>query len=595
MSHAHDTSVSTATLEKGGPVGEPTLPGLLARWAQEKPDDTAYTFVDYDGDPAGVAESVTWSELHEQVQVVAATLLKHGAPGDRAVVLAPQGLEYIVGLLGAIEAGFVAVPLTLPQFGQHDERISGAVRDCTPSAVLTTTSVVDDIRKYTQAPGTGRAPRMIEIDGLDYFSTPTAGGAAAVRGPSAAYLQYTSGSTRQPAGVVVTHHNVIVNLGQLLDDYTEHLGGAPADFTSVSWLPFYHDMGLIVGIFIPLYLGRPGVVMSPVAFMQRPARWIQNLAAATSAFTAAPNFAFELALSRISDAEIAGLDLSGVRVMINGAERVHASTLRRFHERFGALGLPDSVVRPSYGLAEATVYVRSSQGGRPATVRRFDAEALSGGRAQPSDEGGLEMVACGPSRGSTQVRIVDPESMAELPAGEVGEIWVHGDQVAAGYWHNPELTARTFGGRLANPTDGTPQDPWLRTGDLGVLLDGELFIIGRIKDLLIVDGRNHYPDDIEATIVGMTAGRVAAVSVPDGTSEKLVVIAELRNHDPAENPELTTKVTSAVALAHGVRVSDLVFVRPGSLPVTTSGKVRRSLSAEQYLEGRFVEFSAVPV
>jgi long chain fatty acid CoA FadD26 len=229
----------------------------------------------------------------------------------------------------------------------------------------------------------------------------------------------------------------------------------------------------------------------------------------------------------------------------------------------------------------------------------LDADELAAGRAKLRDEGGLEMVGCGQPRRSFTVRIVDPESLVEVPAGQVGEVWLHGPSVAGGYWHNPELTARTFGGLLAHPSEGTPTEPWLRTGDLGVILSDELYIIGRIKDLLIVDGRNHYPDDIEATVIGMTGGRVAAVSVSHGTTEKLVVIAELRNHDPAQSTELKTKVTSAVAMAHGVRVSDLVFVEPKSLPVTTSGKVRRSMSAEHYREGRFTgspapERSAAP-
>lgn len=573
-------------------MGANTIPELLERWSRERPDDIAYTFIDYESDPSGVAESLTWSELRDQVTVVADALLRCGSPGDRAVVLAPQGLEYIVGFLGAIEAGLVAVPLPMPHSGQHDERIISALQDCTPVAVLTTSTAADEIRAYTHDKSVVARPNLIEIDGLDFVSAP-AGQRAAVHGPDAAYLQYTSGSTRRPAGVVITHRNVIVNLEQLLTDYFEHLsGGAPDDLTSVSWLPFYHDMGLIVGIFIPLRLGRPGVVMSPVAFMQRPARWMQNLASHPSVFTAAPNFAFELALSRTTDEDMDGFDLSGVLVMTNGAERVHASTLRRFHERFARFGLREAVVRPSYGLAEATVYVLSSPGGRPPAVVRFDPDHLAAGHARRRAEGGLEMVGCGSPRGTGAVLIVDPESFAVLPPGEVGEIWLHGGQVASGYWHNPELSARTFGGLLTDPPPGTPRDQWLRTGDLGVLFDDELFIVGRIKDLLIIDGRNHYPDDIEATIIGMTAGRVAAVSVPDGTGEKLVVIAELKNHDPAQSGALTTKVTSAVTMAHGIRVSDLVFVDPGSLPVTTSGKVRRSLSAERYRQGLFEPLAA---
>jgi long chain fatty acid CoA FadD26 len=251
-----------------------------------------------------------------------------------------------------------------------------------------------------------------------------------------------------------------------------------------------------------------------------------------------------------------------------------------------------STVRSSYGLAEATVYVVASPGGQAPTEVRFDSEKLAAGHAALCAAGGSELVSCGMPR-SSEVRIVDPENLVELPAGEVGEIWVHGPQVSPGYWRNPELSARTFGGQLADPSEDTPAGPWLRTGDLGVIFDDELYIIGRIKDLLIVDGRNHYPDDIEVTISAITAGRVAAVSIDDEASEKLVAIAEIK--PPGGSPEdaaekirdLKRRVAAAVRNTHGVRVADLVLVGQGSLPITTSGKVRRSSCAEQYRLGQF--------
>jgi long chain fatty acid CoA FadD26 len=567
-------------------VVEPSIPAALADRAEQQPDDIAYTFVDYEVDPAGFAESLTWSEVHERVRVVAAKLSACGSPGDRAVILAPQSLEYVVAFLGAIQAGFIAVPLSMPQLSQHDERVSGAMRDSTPVVVLTTSAAVDDIRKYGQADPRQRAPKFIEVDTLDFDSP--AKPAAAVSLSKTAYLQYTSGSTRLPAGVVVTHKNVIINLEQLLTDYYEaYDGGAPADTTIVSWLPFYHDMGLIVGVFIPMLLGRPAVLMSPVAFMQRPARWMQQLGSHTSAFTAAPNFAFELAVRRTSDDDLAGLDLGGVVVMINGAERVHGATVRRFNERFAQFNLPDTAMRPSYGLAEATVYVAASTGGHPPTAVRFDYEKLAVGHAERcDDESGAELVGCGAPR-STTARVVDPETRIENPAGKIGEVWLHGDHVTGGYWHNPQLT-ELFAGQLVEPTQDTPQGPWLRTGDLGVMFDDELFIVGRIKDLLIVDGRNHYPDDIEATVQEFTGGRVAAISVPDDASEKLVVVAELKKQiDAAALDVVRQQVTSAISMTHSVGLADLVLVGPGSLPLTTSGKVRRALCVERYRNDEF--------
>jgi len=567
---------------------ETTIPELLRRRAHEQPDDVAYTFVDYESDPAGEAESLTWSELRGRVDVVAAKLSGLGSPGDRAVVLAPQGLDYIVGFLGAIQAGFIAVPLTVPQPGQHDERVVGAMRDCTPVAVLTTSAVVDDVRKYTQS--SPRPPRVIEVDALDFDSgsplEPVVHSAA-----KTAYLQYTSGSTRLPAGVAMSHRNIMANLGQVFSDYLEHVPGINTrTLTVVSWAPFYHDMGMVLGVFVPLATGCPAVLMSPVAFMQKPARWLRHLATHRNAFTAAPNFAYDLAVARTSDEDMAGLDLSGVVVMINGAERVLNATVQRFNERFAQFGLPEWALRTTYGLAEATVYVVSSAGGSVPPTARFDPEKLAAGHAELS-EGGTELVSAGVPR-SSDVRIVDHATSREVPAGTVGEIWVHGGQVSAGYWRNPELTERTFGGQLAEPSPGTPTGPWLRTGDLGVVFDGELYIIGRMKDLLIVDGRNIYPDDIETTIREITGGRTAAVSVAEDTGEKLVAVVELKNSDPEQLAAVKQKVTAAISRAHGVRVGDLVLVSPGSIPVTTSGKVRRTACGERYRQGELRRLDA---
>lgn len=344
------------------PGVESFIPALLAHRAEQQADDTAYTFIDYEADPAGATESLTWSELRDRVSVVAEQLSRLGSPGERAVVLAPQGLDYIVGFLGAVQAGFIAVPLSVPQPGQHDEQVSAAMADSTPVAVLTTSAVVDEVRNYTQAQPSQRPPRVIEVDALDFFSPPKP--VVVESSPKIAYLQYTSGSTRRPAGVSMTHANIVANLEQALPDYLEALDGLPArDLTVVSWAPFYHDMGMVVGIFIPLYSGCPAVLMSPVAFLQKPVRWLQHIAANPNVFTAGPNFAYEVVMARTSDEEVADLDLSRAAVLINGAERVRGSTVRRFNERFAKLGLPDSAMRTTWGMAEATVYVASSRGG----------------------------------------------------------------------------------------------------------------------------------------------------------------------------------------------------------------------------------------
>jgi long-chain fatty acid adenylase/transferase FadD26 len=575
------------------PHTDTSLPALLRKRATEQPDVTAYTFMDGALDGTGFPESLTWEQVYRRSLVVAEELLRCGSPGDRAAILAPQGLDYIVAFLGALQAGFIAVPLSAPQYGVHDMRIAAAMQDCGPVAMLTTSSAVADVVKYATGGRGGQAPVLIEVDLLDADSTRPLDTTDRSR-PGAAYLQYTSGSTRTPAGVVVTHRNVVANLNQAVHDYFDHDGETPEGTVVVSWLPFYHDMGLIMGVCAPLVTGRPAVLTSPLAFLRKPASWIQLLAEHPYSVSAAPNFAFDLAVRRTSDADLAGLDLSGVQAILSGAERVHSTTIRRFVERFAPFGLNERVIRPSYGLAEATLYVATQAPGKPVNTARFDLRQLSAGQARPcatGTDGTTELVSYGAPR-ACLVRIVDPETGAEQPAGTIGEIWVHGDNVANGYWRKPELTARIFSGRIADPSNGAPAAPWLRTGDLGVMSDGELYIMGRLKDLLIVDGRNHYPDDIESTIQEITGGRVAAIAVEGVDTENLVAIIELKQRGSADEHarRLSTvkhDVSTAIWKSHHLRIGDLVLVPPGAIPITTSGKIRRSSCVELYGHGEF--------
>ena len=572
-----------------------SLTAMLEKVATQLPDRAAYTFIDYEVDPAGFAEGLTWSQVHRRAVTVAAELKRCGSIGDRAAILAPQGLDYIVAFLGALQAGFIAVPLPAPQFGIHDERVSSALQDSLPTVILATSSVIDEVRKYASlaraAPGRP-APVVVAVDLLD-LDAPREFDATRYAHPDAAYLQYTSGATRQPAGVVVSHKNVITNCGQMWSDYFEDSEQVPS--TSVSWLPFYHDMGLMTGILMPMINQDPAVLFSPVAFLERPARWMQLLGKHSGAGSSAPNFGFELAVRRTSDDDMAGLDLGNVRAIITGAERVNAATLKRFTDRFARFNLNETVIRPSYGLAEATLYVASARPGHPPRSVRFDYQHLSAGEAKRCEsqaDGGAELVSYGAPRAST-VRIVDPVTRMQNPVGKIGEIWVHGDNVAMGYWRNPQQSERTFGAKLVSPPPGTPHGPWLRTGDLGVISDGELFIVGRIKDLLVVDGSNHYPDDVEATIQEITGGRVVAIGVPDERTEQLVAIIELKKRGHTDEEALDKlravkrEVRTAIAMAHRVRISDLVLVAPGSIPITTSGKVRRSACVERYLQHQF--------
>ncbi|MBS9532292.1 AMP-binding protein [Mycobacterium sp. M1] len=579
------------------PVSHTHIPTLLAERATTTPDAPAYTFVDFDVDPAGYPETLSWSQLRSRAQVVAAELASCASPGDRVAVLAPQSLEYIVGFFGALEAGMIAVPLPVPMFGVHDERVSAALRDCAPAAILTTSAAVGDIANSIRDLGTA-TPVVIEVDALDLDSEPVAAPAATAQ-TKIAFLQYTSGSTRTPAGVMVSHQNAIVNMQQMIDDTFENRGKTvPADTTMVSWLPFYHDLGLICGIIFPLVGGHQAVIFSPMAFLAKPARWMQLVAKNSNTYTGGPNFAYELAVRRTSDEDMAGLDLAHVHTYAFGAERVHAATLRRVVERFAKFNLNPAALRPGYGLAEATVYLTSNTPGNPPPTVRFDYQKLADGSAEPcGTEGGVELVSCGVPRACT-LRIVDPETQTENPEGTVGEIWAYGPNLAGGYWHNQQATEATFGGKLVDPSQGTPQGPWLKTGDLGVLSGGELYIVGRIKDLLIVDGRNHYPDDIEATIQEITGGRVAAISIPNSNSEQLVTIAEFKIKGGSDEEvrdrlhEVRRKVTAALSKAHGLQVNDLVLVPQGAIPITTSGKIRRSSCVEVYQRDGFDRLDA---
>ena len=578
-------------------VNESSILTVLRERASLKPNNTAFTFVDYQQDWLGVAESLTWSQLYRRVLNVAAELSVCGSVGDRAVILAPQGLDYIAAFLGALQAGRIAVPLSVPTGGAADDRVTSVLHDASPSVILTTSGVVGDVSEYAKPQSGESAPSIVEVDLLD--GNPRSG--SAVRGdlPSVAYLQYTSGSTRQPAGVMISHKNLRVNIKQIFSDYFVDYGKvAPPDTTTVSWLPFFHDMGLIVGICIPILAGLHGVVTSPPSFLQRPARWMHLLATNNKTWSAAPNFAFDLAARKISDDDMDGLDLGNVLHILNGSERVQPATLKRFTERFARFNLHPEAVRPSYGLAESTVYVKTPRPGEPAKLVHFESDNLSAGDAKRCASGeGTPLVSYGVPE-SPLVRIVDRDTGIECPAETVGEIWVHGANVAMGYWQNQQLTDRTFGATLVGAADDTPEGPWLRTGDLGFICDGELFIVGRDKDLLVVYGRNHYPDDIEATIQEITRGRAAAIAVPDGHTEKLVAIVELkkRGDSPDEVADklsiVKREVTSAISRSHGLAVADLVLVAPGSLPITTSGKVRRAACAEQYRNRQFTRLDA---
>jgi fatty acid CoA ligase FadD21 len=578
-------------------MSQSTILSMLHGRASLRPNDVAFTFTDYEKDYAGVSESLTWSQLSRQTMNVAREIRAHGSAGDRAVILAPQGLDYIRAFLGAMQAGLIAVPLPLPHRGSSYNRVGAVFADTAPSVVLTTSSTAEDVGDYVDQSRMDTAPKIVSIDSLNVDAH---GGPRLphIDMPNIAYLQYSSGSTRLPTGVIMSHRNLTVNFEQLMVSFFAN-SKVHADMTMVSWLPFYHDMGLVLGVCAPILGGYHAQLTSPVAFLERPARWMRALAENPHAWSSAPNFAFDLAARKTTDGDLEGLDLGGVVGIISGAERVEPTTLHRFVDRFSHFNFKDHMMRPSYGLAEATVFVAAGTWSESEPAVHFDVGELGVGRVERCAPGaGSELVSYKISR-SPMLRIVDSETGRECPPDLIGEIWVHGENVAEGYWHKPPEEQACFGATLADPSPGTPDGPWLRTGDLGFIYESELFIVGRIKDLLIIRGRNHYPEDIEATVQQIAQGRVAAISVPVDSTEQLVTVIEVKKKRGEAREDLRHRlsgvrsdVTSAISNAHGLNVGDVVLVPAGSIPITTSGKIRRAACVEQYRHDQFARLDA---
>jgi acyl-CoA synthetase (AMP-forming)/AMP-acid ligase II len=568
-----------------------TLPAHLAHWAEHSPERRAFSFVDHPlPDSRGVHRTFTWRRLAARTNAVAERLAATVAPGDRVALLCPQGPDFVIGFLAALTTGAVAVPMFTPDLPGHAGRLVGVLTDAQPAAVLTTSGAAESVEDFLTVHGL--YPQVIATDLVPDGQAGEAGWTPPSLDPDAtAYLQYTSGSTRVPAGVEISHANAVANARQALDAYTA--GTRPA--TTVGWLPLYHDMGLVLSIAAPVVGGLVSVLMDPVAFLQQPVRWLRLLAAHPGAISAAPNFAYDYCVSAIPEEEKADLRLDRVIALINGSEPVWPTTADRFHEAFAAQGLPATAHCPSYGLAEATVFVSAHQPGQPLRRHALDREALASGKAVPldaDDSAAVVLAACGRPAGQT-VRIVDPATRSPLSEGEVGEIWVQGPNIGSGYWNREEQTRESFGGEL----DSTPGH-WLRTGDLGTFLEGQLIVTGRLKDLVIVDGRNHYPQDIEATVqsahCAIRKHRLAVFSVqgPEGTEAAVVVAEHARNFPPADidSGEVARAVRAAVSARHGLGLADVLLVPPGTVPRTSSGKVSRALTKSRYLDDEYGEY-----
>jgi len=550
-------------------------------------DRPAFTHVDYREDRSGTARTLNWPEVHLRARAVAAAITELAVPSARVAVLCPQDLNYPVGFLGALNAGAIAVPLFAPEASSHASRLVGALSDCRAAVWLTTSAALESVEELLSDPRVPRPAGVIAVDAID----PVAGRdftPPPIDLGSPAYLQYTSGATRDPAGAVIGHEAVVANVWQGVDalDLDERT-------TCVGWIPFFHDMGLMMMICAPVVLGSPAVFSTPFDFVQRPRRWLEALSDHPNVMTAAPNFAFDYAVERVAPRDRAGLDLSGVRVAINGSEPVRARTIERFQEAFGPHGFAPEAHRPSYGLAEATLFVTTSGAGGPRLTSFARSELMSGrGVASVGDGAVTRLVSAGSPAGQ-HVCIVDPVTRAMRTDGDVGEIWVHGPNVASGYWGQPERSAEFFDAELTGGGEELPKAGWLRTGDLGLRHDGEFYITGRLKEVIIVDGKNHYPHDIEETVQqahpAIRAGRVAAFGMSTDDGEAIVVVVErARGGAAAQAPasEISTAVRRAVSSAHDLKLRDIQILDGPKVLRTSSGKIARAANRERYVAGR---------
>ncbi len=574
-----------------------TLISLIDRNIANAGDATAYRYLDHSGAADLHTEEVTWIQFGARLQAVGAHVQQAAGRGERVAILAPQGIDYVVGFYAAIKAGTIAVPLFAPELPGHAERLDTALRDSGAAVVLTTTGANEAVEKFLASLPQRLRPQVVVIDQI-----PDAAGELFVPAElgldDVSHLQYTSGSTRAPVGVEVTHRAVGTNLVQMilsidLRDRNTH---------GVSWLPLYHDMGLSMIGFPALYGGH-STLMSPTAFVRRPQRWIHALSAGSRegrVVTAAPNFAYEWAAQRGLPAQGDDIDLRNV-VMIIGSEPVSIDAIKTFSKAFAPYGLPRTAFKPSYGIAEATLFVATTPPEAEATVAYFDREQLSAGHTERVPAGAasaVEQVSCGRVACSQWAVIVDPETGHELPDGTVGEIWLQGNNIGRGYWGMPEETRATFGAKLASRlgkdshADGSAiEGTWLRTGDLGVYFDGDLYVTGRIADLMTIEGRHHYPQDIEATAAEASPvvrrGYATAFSVPDGDGgQLLVIVAERAAGTSRVDPQpAIDAIRQAVSYLHLVSVGDVLLLPAGAIPRTTSGKLARRACRAQYLDG----------
>lgn len=569
-------------------------------------------FWDYTDSREGTVVEYTREQINTRIKAVAGRLQQVATIGDRAAILANNSPEYIFSFLGAIYAGVVPVPLYDPTEPGHADHLTAVFADCEPVVVLTNSHSAGAVRKHFSALPAAERPRILSVDSLpdslaDSYENPmmTEAGKrlSAMRQVApidlTAFLQYTSGSTRTPAGVVLTNRSILTNVLQIFSAVK-----IQTPLRLVFWLPLHHDMGIILAAFVTM-LGLDNEFMSPRDFVQQPSRWIKQLnrrEGDNNVYTVVPNFALELAARYAKPAEGEELDLSALDAIVIGSEPVTEKAVSAFREAFEPYGLPVQSLRPSYGLAEASLLVTTPQTENRPLISYFDREALTENRVamvKKGDENAVAFISNGQVARPQQLVIVDPETATELEDGQIGEIWTHGENTAAGYLDREEDTAETFRNRLKgrlpenSRAEGAADDNyWMATGDLGVIVDGELYITGRIKDLIVVAGRNHYPQDIEYTVqqasAHVRADSVAAFAIPGDDVEKLIILAERDNTaDESGDDAAIEAIRAAVGNAHGLVPEDIRILAPDEIARSSSGKIARRVNQRNYLaEGR---------
>jgi acyl-CoA synthetase (AMP-forming)/AMP-acid ligase II len=530
-----------------------TLGELLYHRHKTTPDRVAYIFLGMGQDEM----QVTYRDLFLRSLAVASQLRQHAPVGSRAVILHPPGFDYIIAFFGCMLAGIIAVPCYPPRFGRGKERLLSVIKAAKPEFLLAPLAYASELQELADGSGI----RMFLTDIVNSVNDATF--SSSVTGDSIAFLQFTSGSTGHPKGVQVTHANIMNNSRAIRDRFQNS-----EESVGVIWLPPYHDMGLIGGIFQPLFAGFPMVVMSPFSFIQKPIRWLEAISKYQATISGGPNFAFQLCNERIGEDKLTGLDLSSWNVAFCGAEPINPKVMRQFTEKFSRCGFESSAFLPCYGLAEATLIVTGTFG---INVNREN------------------RVSCGRVIDNHTIQIVDPVTRIKLTDGIEGEIWVQGPSVTKGYWNNPDSTNATFGAQLSESHDS---GEYLRTGDLGYIQDGALVVTGRMKDLIIIRGSNYYPHDIEDAVcqsyASFSGDSAAAFSIEVDLHEHLVVVVEAaRSARRNINLEDARKAAvEAITRQFAIPVRDVVIVSPGEVPKTTSGKVSRARCREIYISGR---------